>query len=210
MMAGTLPKVWNTSFPNDSRASVGLNYRLSDNELSNHVLVSDAFNYPDGKPLPASLVPVCIFSQVSGDPLKARDWVRITGGLYFISERFRNVLVDFDLGTSQIIEVPLVDRQGVQQPGRWYLFHISETKSCLVPEKSTGIKKREIGGAQWVPDPSTEELLAVGAASSDGADLWIDLLMARRIFLSDRLKSALKAAGIRSPGMTLHRCRVVS
>jgi hypothetical protein len=31
-----------------------MDYRLADNDLSNRVIVSDAFNYPDGKPLPAS------------------------------------------------------------------------------------------------------------------------------------------------------------
>jgi hypothetical protein len=209
MMAETLPKVWNNRFPSDSRASVGVDYRLTDNDLSNRVLVSNAFNYPDGKPLRSTLVPECIFARVPGDPLKARNWVRISDGLYVISESFRSVLVNFDLGTTQIIEVPLVDHQGAQQPGHWYLFHISELKSCLVPEQSRGIKQNEFVAVDWEPSWSTEELLAVNAASSEGVDLWIDPHMSRRIFLSDRLQSALKAAGIRSPGMAMHRCRVV-
>ncbi len=208
-MAEALPKVWNTRFPSDSRASVGVDYRLMDNDLSNRVLVSNAFNYPDGKPLRSTLVPEFIFAKVPGDPLKARNWVRICDGLYVISQSFRNVLVNFDLGTTQIIEVPLVDRQGVRQPGHWYLFHISALKSCLVPEQSRGIKQNEFVDVDWEPSWSIEELLAVNPASSEGVDLWIDPHMSRRIFLSDRLKSAITDAGVRSRGMAMHRCFVV-
>lgn len=209
-MPKALPKVWNNRFPSDSRASVGVNYRLTDNDLSNRILVSNAFNYPDGKPLRGTLVPECMFAIVPGDPLKGRNWVRIYGGLYVISESFRNVLVNFDLGTTQIVEVPFVDRQGAQQPGHWYLFHISELKSCLVPEQSRGIKKNEFVDVDWESASSTEELLAVNAGALEGVDLWIDPHMSSRIFFSDRLKSAITDAGIRSPGMKLYRCRVVS
>lgn len=209
-MAEELPKVWNTRFRSDSRAFAHLDFQLTDNGLQNRVIVSDAFNYPNGKPLPSNLVPECIFSKAPRDPLKARDWVRITGGLYFISERFREVLVAFDLGTTQIFEVPYVDRKGVQRPGGyWYLFHISEMKSCLVPENSIGLKPGEIDPMKWDTGWFKEEMLAVRNASSEGVDLWLDPRIPSRIFLNDRLKSALKVAGIRSPGMTMHRCRVV-
>lgn len=209
-MAETLPKVWNTRFPSDSRAFAHLDFRLPDDELSNRVLVSDAFNYPNGKPLPASLVPECIFSKTPGDPLNDRNWVHITGGLSIVSERFRGVLVNFGLGTTQLFEVPYVDRQGFPRPGRWYLFHISEMKSCLVPEKSIGLKQGEIDPTKWDTGWFEKELLAVRAGSSEGVDLWLDPHIPRRIFLSDRLKLALKAAGISSPGTTLHRCLVVA
>lgn len=208
-MAKALPKIWNSRFPGDTRASARMDSRLADNDLANRVLVSDAFNYPNGRPLPANLVPECIFPKAPGDPLKDRHWARITGGLNVISEQFRNVLVDFDLGTTQIIEVPYVDAQGMRRPGHWYLFHISEMKSCLVPEQSRGIRQNEFVAVDWDPGWSEEELLAVDASASEGVDLWIDPHMSRRIFLSDRLKSAIQAAGIRTRGMTLHRCRVI-
>jgi hypothetical protein len=78
-----------------------------------------------------------------------------------------------------------------------------------VPEQSIGLKERELVPGKWETGWFEEELLAVQAASSEGVDLWIDPNLSKRIFLSDRLKSALKAASIRSPGMTMHRCRVV-
>jgi hypothetical protein len=208
-MAAKPPRSWSSTFPSDTTASAGLNFRLVDDALTNRVLASQAFNYPNGKPLPSHLVPERIFPNVPGDPLKGRNWVRITGGLYVISEAFRNLLVDFDLGSTQIVEVPYVHPHGLPVAGRWFLFHISETRTCLVAEQSTGIKKHWANVAQWVPDWSTSELLAVTAASADGVDVWIDLSMKGRIFFSDRLKSAITAAGIRSRGMKFQRCLVV-
>lgn len=209
-MAAKPPKIWSSTFPSDTTAYAGVEFRLVENSLANRVLVSDAFNYPNGKPLPSHLVPECIFPNVPGDPLKGRNWVQITGGLYVISEAFRNLLLDFDLGSTQIVEVPYVHPHGLPVSGHWFLFHISETKTCLVPEQSTGIKKHELGIALWVSDWSTRELLAVTAASADGTDVWIDLSMEVRIFFSDRLKSAITAAGVRSRGMKFQRCLVVS
>jgi hypothetical protein len=55
-----------------------------------------------------------------------------------------------------------------------------------------------------------EDVLAVRADAAQGADLWIDANYRSCIFLSDRLKSALKPAGIRVQKMPLRPCTVIA
>jgi hypothetical protein len=52
--------------------------------------------------------------------------------------------------------------------------------------------------------------IGLRAASAEGADLWQDPALRERLFLTDRLKRAIKDAGIKARKMTMRKCAVVA
>jgi hypothetical protein len=141
---------------------------------------------------------------------KTPDMVRIIVGLLVISEKFRDLLAGFDMGTSLIHEVPLYENdEKTPRPGRWFILHITANKKTVIPEKSENVKQ-SLSGRSWSSRVAQEDILAVRAEAAIGADLWIDACYRSRIFLSDRLKLALKPAGIRVRQTPLRPCIVVA
>ena len=212
-MTNSLSKIWNTTFTDHSNGRK-IDFHLPNNTVGCRAELSRAFHDPTGKPLRSDLVPDYIFFSLrdisSSYRDKTPDWVQISGGIFVISERFRDFLSGFDLGTSQIFEVPLFENdQKTRRPGRWFILHICETKDTLVADQSLGLERDGIAEGFWRSKYAQQDVLAVRVSSAEGADLWIDIHMAGRIFMSDRLKSAIKPAGIRVRFMPLRPCIVV-
>lgn len=212
-MSADLPKIWNTTFPMTTTLRK-INFHLLDNGVQNRSDASSKFLYPDGKLLLPGFVPEYIFFGLRdlSEEYRAKtpDWFKIMGGVHVISEKFRNFLSDFDLGANEIFELPLYEfDQKTRRSGRWFVFHIRETKDTLVAELSTGLEQRGMAAGFW-RSRTGDDVLAARASAAIGADLWFDLHMAGRIFLSDRLKISLKPAGIRADGLTLRPCIVVA
>ncbi|MCK0096501.1 hypothetical protein MWU60_13035 [Yoonia sp. F2084L] len=135
-----------------------------------------------------------------------KDIFWIYGGVIIVSQKFKAVLDDFDLGRTQLIPVPIFDYdQTTQLDHKCYIFHIAERKKGFIPELSEGVKPLK-GGVIWSP---RRDVLAVDAACAEGVDLWRDPLIGRRIFMSDRLVKALKKAKLKIPNIGLAECRVV-
>jgi hypothetical protein len=213
-MTDALPKIWNTTFTDHTINLRYINYRIPNETLQRRVEGSRGFKYPDGKPLPADLVPEYLFFTYrdSDEKYKANtpDLMMITNGLLVISEKFRDLLAGFDMGTSLIHEVPLYEHdQKTRRPGRWFILHITANKRTVIPEMSENVKL-DLSGRTWSSRVAQEDVLAVHADAAQGADLWIDPCFYGRIFLSNRLKSALKPAGIRVLKMPMRPCTVIA
>jgi hypothetical protein len=221
-MTDALSKIWNTTFTDHTINLRRINYRIPNETLDRRVEGSRGFKYPDGKPLPPDLVPEYLFFAYPDDvfakykdPTKdyksnTPDLVMITNGLLVISEKLRDLLVGFDMGTTLIHEVPLYENdQKTRRPGRWFILHITANKKTVIPELSENVKQIGETG-HWYSPVAQLDVLAVHAESAKGADLWIDPHYGGRIFLSDRLKSALKPAGIRVLKLPLRPCTVIA
>jgi hypothetical protein len=138
------------------------------------------------------------------------DLFMITGGIPVVSERFRELRLAQDLGATEFHEVPLLEYdQQTRRPGRWFLLSIIESKPTLIPEKSDGIRETAAKGV-FAPISGVNDVLAVRATSAEGSDLWRDRGILYRLFLSDRLKRAIKEAGIKVRRMPMCKCVVVA
>jgi hypothetical protein len=213
-MTDALPKIWNTTFTDHTINLRYIDYKIPNSTLDRRVEGSRGFKYPDGKSLPNDLVPEYIFFKYpdSKEDYKAKlpDLMMIINGLLVISEKFRDLLAGFDMGTTLIHEVPLYEYdQKTRRPGRWFILHITANKKTVIPEKSENVKP-DLSGRTWSSRIAQEDVLAVRADAALGADLWIDPLYYGRIFLTDRLKSALKPAGIRVFKMPMRPCIVIA
>jgi hypothetical protein len=214
-MTDALPKIWNTTFTDHTVNLRYIDYRIPNSTLDRRVEGSRGFKYPDGKSLPTDLVPDYIFFKYpdSKEDYKAKlpDLTMIINGLLVISEKFRDLLVGFDIGTTLVHEVPLYEHdQQTRRPGRWFILHITANKKTVIPEKSENVERVAPSSAKWTSRIAQEDVLAVRADAALGADLWIDSDYQGRIFLSDRLKSALKSAGVRVLKMPMRPCTVIA
>lgn len=136
-----------------------------------------------------------------------KDIFSIAGAVLVATEKFKNVLEEFDLGQTQLIPVPVLDFDQKTPPKqKCYIFHIAEKKKCFMPEHSEGVVAHA-GGKIWM---ARDDVLAVDAAATEGVDLWVDPLINKRIFMTDRLAMALKKAKLKMPNMGLAKCRVIT
>jgi hypothetical protein len=222
-MTDALPKIWNTTFTDHTINYRRMDFHIVDATIPRRAACSTAFLYPDGVPLPPDLVPDYIFFAYRDDVFakyrqgkkdyknNTPDLVMIGGGLLVISERFRDLLSGFDMGTTLIHEVPLYENdQKSLRPGRWFILHITANKKTVIPELSENVERVAPGSAKWKSRIAQEDVLTVRADAANGPDLWIDADFRGRIFLSDRLKSALKPAGIRVLKLPLRPCTVIA
>ena len=145
-----------------------------------------------------------------------RDAFKVLNGYVVVSQAFRDVLVSFDLGSTELYEVP-VFRIGGIKPSKYpphYLLHVTETKPTLIPEESKNIR-RGVRPGETEPPPNARwrrtyqpDDLAVYVSSAEGVDLWADPILQGRWFFSDRLKQAIDEAGIVSKGLDFVQARV--
>ncbi|MEM1351160.1 MAG: hypothetical protein AAGF27_02390 [Pseudomonadota bacterium] len=86
-------------------------------------------------------------------------------GTLLISEAMKDLLEGFDLGQTQILELPLYDAVRAyghcradpdlskKDPRRWFLLHILEKRDTLIPEFSVGLHGSNIdwadGKTRW-------------------------------------------------------------
>jgi hypothetical protein len=213
-MTDALPKIWNTTFTDHTINLRYIDYMIPNSTLDRRVEGSRGFKYPDGKSLPTDLVPDYIFFKYpdSKEDYKAKlpDLMMIINGILVISEKFRDLLAGFDTGISLIHEVPLHEHdQKTRRPGRWFILHITANKKTVIPEMSENVEQIGKSG-HWRSRIAQEDNLVVRADAGQGADLWIDASFRGRVFLSDRLKSALKPAGIRVLKMPMRPCTVIA
>lgn len=139
-----------------------------------------------------------------------------------ISEAMRNVLTNFDLGSSQFFECPLYEilpssKQGrteadrsKQDPRRWFLFHVSETKESLNLDESSGLHERprqpgffSVFGDEK-PTIALDRDIALG-----GPPIWREPNLASVVFYSDTVKRAIMAKGLRTPALKFRPCLLV-
>ena len=218
-MPDTLPTIWSTDI-GDPMNMRNIDFHCPENPLQSvepqHVLRHRiSTDLRDGRrPVTPEEVPDYIYFDLR-DVRKSEkdnlpDLFKITGGIPVVSERFRELLLAHDLGATEFHEVPLLEYdQTTRRPGRWFLLSIIEAKPTLIPEKSEGIRETAAKGV-FAPVSGVNDVLAVRAESAAGADLWQDHAILFRIFFSDRLKGAIKDAGIKVRRMPMRKCVVVA
>jgi hypothetical protein len=204
-----LPKIWNSYVGVEMENFIDLDFSIqrpkidySREAVSNEVIErSKAPDYIFFSPkVPAGL------------KNKLPDWFTIRGHLMIISERFHELLSNFALGATQMFEVPLYDSdEKTQRPGHWFILHVAAKKTTLIPEKSENIEPSGPESPKWARKyGAMSDILAVRAESADGEDLWVDPNFRRRLFLTDRLVSAITSAKIKIRNPAFSECRVIA
>lgn len=209
-------QVWYTKWMSDLETQVAFNYHCAGG-LGRKVEYSDAVRAC--QPVDPTHIPELLFFE-DHDRIKAscRDAFKIVGALLVCSKALRDVLVEHDLGSTQLHEVPIYADEGRTPTdiAPHYLLHVTERKpGTFSPEHSEGvdrlrspIDKSVIPNGYWL-GKYDRDTLAVHARSAAGVDLWRDPMIAKRLFLSNRLKRAIEAAGLKSRALKMHKAKML-
>ena len=142
----------------------------------------------------------------------------IVDGLLVCSPQLRDVLAAHDLGASRLHRVPIYADAEKTPSGLepHFLLHVTEGKpDTFAPEASKNVEQFQREDEK-VPRPDAawrgrynQDVLAVRRGSDEGADLWHDPKLRGRLFASDRLKTAIEAAGIGPKELLFHKATIV-
>lgn len=117
-MTTTLPKIWNTSKMLDTRNKRRIDCHIDRKKLDY------IHEYGRGDVVSRQDAPDYIFFSLHDLPEKKKsvmlDIISIDNGLVVTSQAFHNLLSQFDLGDTQMFEVPLYEYdQKTRRPGTW-------------------------------------------------------------------------------------------
>lgn len=206
-MHDSLPKIWNTPSTLDSRNMRNIDFHIN-RPVIEYIRERDRYD-----PVTRDKAPDYLFFSLRG--LKAAyksnlpDLMMITDRLLIVSQKFHDLLLRFNLGATSMFEVPLYEYdQKTLRPGAWYVLHIAAKKPTVIPERSENVREKPREGF-WGPSGYDDDVLAVHASSAVGEDLWTDPNYSGRLFLSDRLKSAIQTEGLRLIRVPMRPCITV-
>ena len=209
----TLPKIWNSDFFAKTVNVLSIDFTIN-REKIDYIHETRRF-----EPVNRSHAPDSIH-------FKLKEWRRkynkglpdifmISGGLVIVSQKFHDVLVRFDLGKTRMFEVPLYDNtQTERMPDRLYILHIAETKQAVDIDASTDVIPHEGRTRLRIHKnalASPGGIAVRASVAAEGADLWVNpgIHATQLLYLSDPLRKAIKAAGIKARAMSMRECLVL-
>lgn len=147
--------------------------------------------YPDSPPVTKPL----------GDLFNNADY-------WFVSERCKNVLSEFNLGRTQFYPVKILQSDRKTEIAGFFHMNIASTNRAVLLEKSAPQKKFRFEERYRLATNLEDEDLVIDSHSLDRSDLWVDPALSKSLFLSDGLVSAIESAGMRDL-WRLNHCKLV-
>lgn len=154
------------------------------------------------------------------------DFVIAETSVIIVSEKMHDLLVQFDMGDNQLIEVPFFDVNGVTPRAERFWILAVATWKASIDEENTSIGPRnyfEDGSFHPLPSLLTrsdradrfmfnqtvaevgEGQIALPRSVVGGADLWSDPRIDDLLFFSDRLRRAIKGAKLKIKHMPFYQ-----
>lgn len=143
-------------------------------------------------------------------------------GTPVVSEAMRDVLSEFDLGSTQFFELPLYELKATgragrteadrskKDPRRWFLMHVTEIKDVIRPEQCEEINENPRKPGSYSVFSANDTVIAIDHAVADkGAVIWRDPKMYRVHFFADAVKRAMTAKSLRTPAFKFKPCLLV-
>ncbi|EFO30606.1 hypothetical protein TRICHSKD4_4201 [Roseibium sp. TrichSKD4] len=124
-------------------------------------------------------------------------------GFYAVKGKLAEILKQFDLGGTDLVEFPIYQADKTTQlPGPYYFLNLGSRKDSFLIEKTNGARLlgrhaqtgEEVWGGPMVPKDGD---VAVSSAALEGADLWVEPKYTGKIFISGPLHDAIEAARLK-------------
>ena len=210
------PVIWYTKWMNDLDTQVIFDHFHRDGHSAKLAFSNAARAF---SPVSDSLAPEFLyFSNRTKIKTSCRDAFQIKDGILICSPAFHDLLMRFDIGSSRLYEVPIYRDENKTPSGipPHYVLRVTEGKpGCFVPEESTNVFQYKRHDAEF-PEPDANwrngyghDQLAVRASAAQGVDLWYDPKLRYRLFLSDRLVTAIEEDGLKSRAFRFFRAKTV-
>lgn len=205
-------KVWESQLLFDTRNVQMIDVHFPGAETKDLLRFQDRYDAVED--IPVREYPAYIHFSLRDVPKKKKDNLPdiFQGelGLVFVSGAMHDLLTQYNLGRTRFHQVPLFEHdQKTPRPGRWYFMHFLENRKTLVPEASTGLRPVGRSGRIWKSFREEGDKIALNPAAAEGLDLWLDRSLRTGVFFSDRLKCAIKDAGLNARWLGFRPCKVV-
>mgnify|MGYP000329478563 CR=1 FL=1 len=205
-------KVWECQLFSSLRNMQDIDMQFPKNDLETRVDFQRRYKNGHGSKISMAEYPDYIFFNLRDLSKKKNslpDVFRGRGGLAFVSSALNDLMQQFNLGDTRFNEVPLYEYdQETRRPGQWYLLHIREDRRTLVPEESTALEHTGVAG-RWRPDSSGDHKLALDPSPVGELDMWRDRSLQDGVFISDRLKTAIKSSELKTRWLGFRPCKIV-
>lgn len=164
-----------------------------------------------GQPLSAEECPIRIWADPDTDRVGHLPDLFNVEGHYFISEKAANIIEKFDLGAGSLFPVS----QGAFEsdnktpiPGRFFCWVFGNVKQAFLADETERKRPFGVSGTRWsLPVLPQDGDIAVSKAALEGADVWLDPILFKSIFVSGALGDALDEAGL-AEAFRLKKCRI--
>jgi hypothetical protein len=142
-----------------------------------------------------------------------------------VSEKMHDILVQFDMGDNQLIEVPFFDVDGVTpRPERFWILAVATWKASIDEENTSigpdaeikdgkyhllpNLLTRSDRADRFIFNPTVAEAgqgqIALPRSVVGGADLWSDPRIDGLLFFSDRMRRAIEGAKLKLKHMPFY------
>lgn len=168
-------------------------------------------SYKFGEKCPRSAFPEVMYVRYYDAPPVTKPLGDLfnNANYWFVSERCKNVLSEFNLGRTQFYPVKLLQsNRKTEFSGNFYHMNFASTNDAVLLDKSAPQRKFKFEEGYMLATNLEDDNLVVDTKSLGHSDLWIDPALSKSLFLSESLVSAIENAGMRDLWRLKH-CKLV-
>jgi hypothetical protein len=207
------PHIWISNFLADSTLVVMFNSDIAEKNVEQ--AIEGLKLLTPGKPVPRDLCPRKVWNDKARKERPSLPHLSNINGYPIVSGEAAAVFRHFNLGQGALypIEGAFQSDQTTPIEGEYFTWVFGNQKSAFLPNETPD--KRPFGVkvdgdyVRWnLPILLEDDGIAVSASALEGADVWVDPLLFKSVFLSGPLGDALDQAGLLK-SFSLFRCRVI-
>jgi hypothetical protein len=177
-----------------------------------NIIVERSKLHARGQKLGLDELPQKFFGRILEGKIGTLPEAFYANGYIVVQQKCFDVFSRFDLGQTDLVPAKIYQKdRKTEIEGPFYVFNFGCIKESFVPEKSTGLLPpiQTAQGPVWT-EPMTPEnnQISVSSGAFNGPDLWFEEGLPRMIFMSGRLRDALRAEKLHVPFKFI-KCRVV-
>jgi hypothetical protein len=178
-----------------------------------NIIVERSQCHARGQKLGLDELPQKFYARILEDKIKTLPEAFYANGYIVVQQKCFDVFSQFDLGQTDLVPAKIYQKDRTTEiEGQFYVFNFGCIKESFIPEKSLGMRKpfQTPDGLVWSgpPVPPEDNQLAVSPDALSGPDLWFEKGLPRLIFMTGRLRDALKAEKLHVP-FKFFKCHVV-
>jgi hypothetical protein len=178
-----------------------------------NIIVERSERHARGQKLGLDELPQSFFGDTLESKINSLPEAFYANGYIVVQQKCFEVFSRFDLGSTDLVPAKVYQKdRKTEVKGPFYVFNFGCVKESFVPGKSLGMRQpfQTPEGLVWSgpPFPPEDNQLAVSPDALSGPELWIEKGLPRVIFMSGRLRDALKAEKLHVPFKFI-KCRIV-
>jgi hypothetical protein len=177
-----------------------------------NIIVERSQRHARGQKLGLDELPQKFYGRIFEDKIRTLPEAFYANGYIVVQQKCFDVFSHFDLGSTDLVPAQIFQKNRTTEiEGPFYVFNFGYIKESFIPEKSTGLRPaiQTAEGPVWTePMMPEDDQISLSSMALNGPDLWFERGLPNLIFMSGRLRDALKAEKLHVP-FKFFKCRVV-